>query len=61
VSKVVAVDHLRSGECSELNIQLAGTGVGEQYDVLASAFPWLWRCTSTLEDTEELLVDVECG
>jgi len=59
VSKVVAVEHIWTGEGAEADIELyRGFVIYEDNILLATLLRR--RCpTSTLEDTEELLVDVE--
>ena len=59
MAKVMAVEHIWASECSEADVQLyRGLVPDENHVLLATLMRWR-RLTCTLEDTEELLVDVQ--
>ena len=59
MAKVMAVEHIWAGEGAETYVQLyRGLVPDENYVLLATLMRW-WGAACTLQDTEELLVDVQ--
>ena len=59
MAKVMAVEHVWTGECSEAYVQLYWGLVPNQNGVLLTNLMRWWGAACTLQDTEELLVDVQ--